>query len=136
MGMPIRPPTFRAHSQPSHAAAAAAYDASRGSARDRGYSAAWDKASKGFLRSHPLCLGCNAVGRVTAAELTDHVEPHKGDWIKFWDTERWQPACRWHHDVVKQRLETMFARYQIVVDDLWLSSAIAIKLTRELDVSV
>lgn len=135
MGMPMRPQTFRSHTQPSRAAIAAAYDAGRGSARERGYGAAWDKASIGFRRSHPLCLGCEAVGRFTPSEVTDHVEPHKGNQIKFWNTERWQPACAWHHDVVKQRLEAMFARCEIVVDDLWLNSAIAIKLTRELDIA-
>ena len=27
-------------------------------------------------RLHPLCLGCEAIGRVSATDVTDHVEPH------------------------------------------------------------
>jgi hypothetical protein len=65
-------------------------------------------------------------------QVTDHVEPHKGDMIKFWNAKRWQPACCWHHDVVKQKLEQMYARGEISVDDLWLNSAVAIRLTLEL----
>jgi 5-methylcytosine-specific restriction enzyme A len=107
----------------------AQYDARRGSARARGYSAEWDAASSLFKRHHPLCLGCEAVGRVTATEVTDHVKPHKGDPGRFWDAAMWQPACRWHHDVIKQSLESMFARGEIKVADLWLSSSTAIRVT-------
>ncbi|MEQ1901878.1 MAG: hypothetical protein ABL866_14240 [Devosia sp.] len=69
---------------------------------------------------------------MTAAELVDHVEPHKGDTKKFWDKAMWQSSCRWHHDVVKQRLELMWARGQIGIADLWLNSPVAIKLSTEL----
>jgi len=105
----------------------------RGSARERGYGARWDRASEGFKRSHPLCLGCEAVNRIAAVAVTDHVVPHKGDMGLFWDMTKWQPACAWHHDVVKQKLEQMFARNQISVADLWLNSAKAIELTLFLD---
>jgi len=135
MGMPMRPQTFRSHSQPSQAVISAEYDARRGSARERGYSAAWDKASAAFRRSHPLCLGCEAAGRLEVSAVTDHVEPHKGNQVKFWNADMWQACCAWHHDVVKQKLEAMYERCEIVVSDLWLDSRIAVKLTRELDIA-
>jgi 5-methylcytosine-specific restriction endonuclease McrA len=105
----------------------------RGSARDRGYGTRWDKASLGFRRSHPLCLGCQATGRIEVATVTDHVVPHKGDVSLFWDRDRWQPACDWHHSVVKQKLEALYAKGRVSVDDLWLNSEKAVALTRELD---
>ncbi len=44
----------------------------------------------------------------------------------------WQPCCRWHHDVVKKRLELMFDSGEIGVADLWLDSRAAQRLTRRL----
>ncbi|WP_296741413.1 hypothetical protein [Mesorhizobium sp.] len=52
--------------------------------------------------------------------------------IKFWNAKRWQPTCCWHHDVVKQQLERMYERGEITVDDLWLNSDVAVRLTLEL----
>jgi 5-methylcytosine-specific restriction protein A len=105
------------------------YDARRGSARARGYTAAWDRASLAFRRERPLCLGCEAVGLVVVCEVVDHVIPHKGDEVLFWDRARWQPSCRWHHDVVKQILEQLYAHGTATEADLWLNSAKAIAIT-------
>ena len=35
------------------------------------------------LRAHPLCVSCQAIGRVTAARVADHVTPHRGDAAPF-----------------------------------------------------
>lgn len=131
--MPISPPVFRSRARPTRQEQNAEADARRGSARKRGYGAQWDRTSKLFKFQHPLCLGCSAVQRVTATEVTDHVVPHKGDMVAFWDSSKWQPACGWHHDVVKQRLEALFAKGVIKEADLWLNSARAIAMTLELD---
>lgn len=69
---------------------------------------------------------------MVAADLTDHVEPHKGDQAKFWNSSMWQSACKWHHDVVKQRLELMWARGEIGLADLWLDSPAALALAERL----
>jgi 5-methylcytosine-specific restriction endonuclease McrA len=130
--MASRPQIFRAHGERSQAQSAAAFEANRASARQRGYGARWDKVSAGFKRSHPLCLGCEAIGRITATAVTDHVEPHKGDMVTFWNSEAWQPACKWHHDVVKQVLERRYAAGQLGLADLWLNSGAAIRLSLEL----
>lgn len=97
----------------------------RSSARDRGYDARWDRASKQFLRAHPLCRGCEAAGRTEPATLTDHVIPHKGDRSRFWDRAWWQASCAWCHNVVKQGLEHRFEAGELVADDLWLDSPVA-----------
>jgi hypothetical protein len=38
------------------------------------------------LRAQPLCEMCLARGQMTAACICDHVEPHGGDWNRFWLT--------------------------------------------------
>lgn len=68
----------------------------------RGYTYAWQKASKAFLRERPLCAFCDREGRVTAATLVDHIEPHRGDMALFWDRSNWQPLCTPCHSSVKQ----------------------------------
>lgn len=105
------------------------YEKDRGSARSRGYTPRWDKACATFKARHPLCLGCQAIGKQAKTEVVDHVEPHKGDQVKFWNTKMWQPACRWHHDVIKPRLERAFEVGELKVADLWLNSAAAIALS-------
>ena len=77
----------------------------RGTAHQRGYGYRWQQASKGFLRSHPLCAYCERQGKVTAATLVDHVVPHKGDMTLFWDRDNWQSLCKPCHDSVKAREE-------------------------------
>lgn len=64
------------------------YDRHRGSAASRGYGPRWVRFRAAFLAEHPLCSGpfseCEAAGRVTAAVVVDHREPHRGDMVKFW----------------------------------------------------
>lgn len=102
----------------------------RRSATERGYDYRWHKASVGFLRRNPLCRGCLAMDRTEAAVLTDHVVPHRGDMRRFWDSDRWQESCRWHHDVVKQHLERAFDAGLLTAEDLWLDSTIAVEAAR------
>lgn len=128
--MPVMPPLFRPSGRTRKDVRREA-DARRGSAHQRGYGFKWDKAAKRFRRSNPLCLGCQAAGRTMAAEVTDHIIPHKGDMELFWNADNWQASCRWHHDVIKQRLEDAWSEGKIGADDLRLDSAAAIRLTRE-----
>lgn len=130
--MPTLPGTHRPNHLPSRRTEVRALDRSRGSASERGYDHRWAKASKGHLRHHPLCVGCAAVGRVEAAVLTDHAEPHKGDTRKFWDKTNWQSSCQWHHDVVKQKLERLWLQGKLEVTELRLDSDAAKQLTRSL----
>ncbi len=78
----------------------------RRSAYQRGYTAGWTRASKRFRKSYPLCgmrpngqapvmSQCHDEGRTTAAYQTDHVRPHRGNAVLFWDeANNWQALCR------------------------------------------
>lgn len=74
------------------------YDKERGTAAQRGYDSKWRKARLGFLRKHPLCTYCIAKGLVIEATVVDHIKPHKGDKILFWQRDNWQALCKSHHD--------------------------------------
>ena len=54
-------------------------------------------AFRGYDR-HPLCVSCQAEGKLTAATVVDHIVPHRGDTKLFWDESNWQPLCKEHHD--------------------------------------
>lgn len=128
--MPSRPSVFRTSHYVEPEARRRDEDVRRGSARERGYGGRWQKARLTYLRRHPLCLGCEAVGRVEASCIVDHVIPHRGDQALFWDTNNWQACCAWHHDVVKQRLERRWASGALPASDLRLDSDVAITETR------
>lgn len=108
------------------------YERDRGSAKDRGYDATWRRERRAFLVDHPLCLGCDASGHAVPATVVDHIVPHRGDQRLFRDPRNRQPACKWHHDKVKQLLETMWQSGEITSDDLNLDSEAAVNLTRKL----
>jgi len=103
--MPTMPPTFRPAGNLSRQEANRSYDARRGSSRDRGYSSRWDKAAAKHRKHHPLCAYCLLVDEVKAAELVDHLYPHKGDQVVFWNHAYWISCCKDCHDGFKQRLE-------------------------------
>ena len=71
----------------------------------RGYGYRWQKAREGYLRSHPLCVMCQARGLVEPSTIVDHVIPHQGDQQLFWDKTNWQALCKPCHDGEKQRQE-------------------------------
>lgn len=104
----------------------------RASSRKRGYSWQWEQATAAFKRTHPLCLGCQAIGVIEATTCVDHVVPHKGSEQLFWDPANWQPACDWHHNAVKQKLERLWRIRMISTPELRLDSSRAIKISNEL----
>ncbi|MDP9666317.1 UNVERIFIED_ORG: 5-methylcytosine-specific restriction endonuclease McrA [Pseudomonas cremoricolorata] len=71
----------------------------------RGYDYRWQKARERYLEEHPLCVYCEKNGRTTAARIVDHVVPHRGDMVLFWDQANWQSLCKPCHDSVKQAEE-------------------------------
>lgn len=73
-------------------------DRGRGTAAQRGYTSRWRTARARYLSEHPLCVLCESEGRVTAAEVVDHIRPHRGDMDLFWDEDNWQSLCKQHHD--------------------------------------
>jgi 5-methylcytosine-specific restriction enzyme A len=75
-----------------------AIDARRGTAAQRGYDSNWKAARDWYLRNHPLCVICQANGIITAAQVVDHIKPHKGDHKLFWDRDNWQALCESCHN--------------------------------------
>lgn len=76
----------------------AQYDKERGSAASRGYGRQWQLAREGYLRRHPLCVTCKDAGRAVPATVVDHIRPHRGDKVLFWDSSNWQAVCKRCHD--------------------------------------
>jgi 5-methylcytosine-specific restriction protein A len=80
-------------------------DVHRGSSHERGYTKSrWRPARDAHLRKYPLCgqrpggvppvmSRCYDEGRVTAATVVDHQEPHRGDMKKFWNRSNWASMC-------------------------------------------
>jgi hypothetical protein len=71
--------------------------------------ARWRSKRAAQLADEPLCRSCAADGRVTAARVCDHVEPHRGDPRKFWDGAT-QSLCDNCHNAAKQREERVSLR--------------------------
>jgi 5-methylcytosine-specific restriction protein A len=72
--------------------------------RDRSpYGAAWRRARARFLREHPDCAECKRQGHTTPATVVDHVRPHRGDPVLFWDETNWASSCKSHHDAKTRR---------------------------------
>ena len=80
------------------------------SAYARGYTKEWDRKAKAFRVRYQLCgmrpggqlpvmSQCYLEQRDTAATKTDHVVPHRGDRVLFWDAiNNWQSLCERCHN--------------------------------------
>jgi len=86
---------------------------------ERGYDYAWQKARAAYLRLHPLCVMCEAQGRVRAATVIDHKTPHRGDQALFWSEANWQALCAPHHSSDKQAEERSGRKRQAIGLDGW-----------------
>jgi 5-methylcytosine-specific restriction protein A len=65
----------------------------RKSSNERGYTSAWRRAAKSYLTRYPLCVPCLRRGLITASKCVDHIRPHKGDPVLFWDQRNWEASC-------------------------------------------
>src|SRR5262245_57330676 len=83
---------------------------------DRFYKTArWQRLRKLQLRRHPLCRFCLERGIVTAANVVDHVTPHRGDWNAFVIGEL-QSLCDPCHKSTKRQIELRGYRTDIGLD--------------------
>jgi 5-methylcytosine-specific restriction protein A len=101
--LPHKPPVHRPLGAGSAAAVKAEMERQRPSAARRGYGPRWRRARAAYLRRHPLCVSCAAAGRLEPATVVDHVVPHRGDAILFWDRANWQSMCKPCHDAKTAR---------------------------------
>lgn len=63
------------------------------SSHEIGYNYRWRKFRASWLRKNPLCVRCQADGKVTEATVVDHVIPHRGDQALFWKAGNHQSLC-------------------------------------------
>ncbi|WP_346866641.1 MULTISPECIES: HNH endonuclease signature motif containing protein [unclassified Clostridium] len=70
----------------------------RANATDRGYDSKWRTSRARFLKINPLCVRCKEQGSLVKATVVDHIKPHGGDKILFWDESNWQALCKRCHD--------------------------------------
>jgi 5-methylcytosine-specific restriction protein A len=78
----------------------ARFDATRPSARERGYDAQWDRERAAYLKANKQCRRCG-----DPATTVDHIQPHKGNRVLFWNRSNWQPLCTTCHSRAKQAAE-------------------------------
>lgn len=106
------PPRLKARAGVAHVPQAvstvAFVEQRRGTAHSRGYTGQWAKARLGYLAKHPLCCCHLANGKTVAASVVDHIVPHSGDMVLFWDSSNWQPLCKWCHDTIKKSIEYLW----------------------------
>lgn len=74
------------------------YDADRPSAARRGYGHRWRIYRRWYLARNPLCVRCQAEGRIEPATDVDHIKPVDGPYDPgFWDGDNHQALCHVHH---------------------------------------
>ena len=73
-------------------------DGRRPSPALRGYGPRWRAARMRFLQEHQQCSACGA-----RAVVVDHVVPHRGDPVLFWDRSNWQALCLRCHNAKTAR---------------------------------
>lgn len=98
-------PRGRARCDACQAKAGASDRAVRGSARERGYDANWEKRRALYLQKHPLCVECLKDPKMmpVPATVVDHIVPHKGDEQLFDDDANLQGLCERHHNAKTAR---------------------------------
>lgn len=65
----------------------------------------WKDLRLYHLKRNPLCVMCQAEGVTKAANVADHIKPHRNDWALFVDALNLQSLCEPHHNRDKQREE-------------------------------
>jgi hypothetical protein len=51
----------------------------------------WHRGAHRQLQKEPLCAMCLSEGKVVAACISDHIEPHHNDPVKFWTGRLYTP---------------------------------------------
>lgn len=74
------------------------HSADRENASQRGYGRRWQRARARYLRQNPLCVKCLENGQFVEASVVDHIKPHRGNAVLFWDEGNWQSLCKSCHD--------------------------------------
>jgi 5-methylcytosine-specific restriction protein A len=91
--VPTRPAVYRPTAQPRPILSDC-----RPTSTQRGYGSRWQRFRLWFLMRHPLCVQCQAEGRLTPATDVDHVTPTQGRHDSaHYDPDALQALCHAHH---------------------------------------
>lgn len=77
----------------------------RGSRHERGYDAAWTRASAGYLKLHPLCAECERADIIVLADVVDHKIPVSLRPDLLMDPGNWWGLCHRCHNGMKRVME-------------------------------
>ena len=103
--MPLMPRTHRALGVPTPIDRSRTDYQRRGTRQEQGYTNEWLARARDYRRRHPLCAMCLKRGKVTPCQCVDHIIPHRGDEVLFWDETNWQSLCNRCHNGPKRREE-------------------------------
>jgi 5-methylcytosine-specific restriction protein A len=67
------------------------------------YTAQWKALREDVLNANPLCVDCQAEGRVSRATEIDHIVRHQGQAEAFFDRANVQGLCASHHSMKTRR---------------------------------
>jgi 5-methylcytosine-specific restriction protein A len=101
--LPSKPPVHRPLGIKSAVEVKAEVDRQRPSAARRGYGPRWRRARAAYLARHPLCVRCKSEARLEPAIVVDHLVPHRGNPVLFWDERNWAALCKPCHDAKTAR---------------------------------
>jgi len=85
--------------------ASASWRDGRASSTARGYGYQWQVERADYLIANPVCVHCRELGIIVASRVVDHITPHRGDPVLFWDRTNWQALCITCHNRWKQKME-------------------------------
>jgi 5-methylcytosine-specific restriction enzyme A len=60
-------------------------------------SARWQALREAQLGKDPWCADCLGLGKHVFATEVDHIQPHRGNPILFFDPDNLQSLCKPHH---------------------------------------
>jgi len=111
--MPMMPKTHRVLGQPTPQSRAREDYRRRGTRQQQGYTDEWLARAADYRKRNPLCVMCLKRGIVRPCQCVDHIIPHKGDPVLFWDENNWQSLCNPCHNGPKRREEEAARRAQL-----------------------
>jgi 5-methylcytosine-specific restriction endonuclease McrA len=78
--------------------------------------ARWQRLREQQIRSHPLCERHRKKGHIVPATVVHHVDPHRGDPVKFYDPANLESVCAPCHDGETQSEERLGYSTQVGAD--------------------
>ena len=72
--------------------------------------ARWRRLRRWQLNKEPLCRICEEQSIIEEATVVDHIEPHKGDYEKFFNSDNLQSLCTSCHNTKTAKQDGGFGK--------------------------